>query len=74
MVRLTLDKMDLFAYRESTGEYMLIGGGENPIAKKYALDQRDASEEELRQICSPFGVKYSPEALPSDYVTENIPF
>lgn len=74
MVRLTLDKMDLFAYRESTGEYMLIGGGENPIAKKYALDQRDASEEELRQICSEFGVRYNPEGLPSDYITEDIPF
>ena len=74
MVRLTLDKMDLFAYRESTGDYMLISSSENPIAKKYALDQRDASEEELRQICSEFGVKYSPEGLPSDYMTEDIPF
>ena len=74
MIRLTLDKMDIFSYRSSTGDYMLISSNANPIAQKYALDQRDATEEELRQICSEFGVSYTPEGLPSDYVIDDNPF
>ena len=74
LVHVTSTQIELFAYRESSGEYMLIGSGENPISKKYTSCQRDATEDELRQICTEFGVSYKPEALPSDYVIEDIPF
>lgn len=36
LVQLTHDRMDVFTYRVSTGEYMLIASGANPITEKYS--------------------------------------
>ena len=74
MIRLTIEKMELYAYRESSGEYMQIACDENPIAERYAADQRDVSEDDLKAICKDFGLEYSPEGLPSDYVLDDSPF
>lgn len=74
MIRLTEEKMELYAYRESTGEYMQIACGRNPIADLHPLEQREASEDDLKAICKDFGLEYSPEGLPSDYVLDDLPF
>ena len=72
MIRLTATNMDLFIYRHKIGTYMLVSSGPNPITKLYPPDQREVSEEELQQICTDFGMSYSPEGLPSDYLIDDI--
>lgn len=74
MIRLTSEKMELYSYRESSGEYMQIACDKNPITERYAADQRDVSEDDLKAICKDFGLEYSPEGLPSDYVLDDCPF
>ncbi len=70
LVRLTRDKMDIFSYRVSTGEYMLIASGDNPVLAMYSEEDRETSEEDLIALCKDFGLEYKPEGLPSDYVIE----
>lgn len=53
---------------------MQIACDKNPIAERYAADQRDASEDDLKAICKDFGVAYTPEGLPSDYIMDDSPF
>lgn len=72
MIRLTADYMELYSYRSSTQEYMQIACGANPVAKLYQAQDVDTSEEDLKALCSSFGLEYSPEGLPSDYQMENI--
>ena len=75
MIYVRRDEIQIYNYRESTGEYMLIGHGENPVAKKYPVETRETSAERLQEVCAGFGIAYAPEALPSDYVvTEDAPF
>ena len=72
MIRLTANQMELYSYRSSTHEYMQIACGKNPVAELYQSKDVDTTEEELKALCSSFGLEYSPEGLPSDYQTQDI--
>lgn len=74
LIQLSHDRLDMYAYRASIGDYVMISSGTNPIIARYPETERETSEEELIAICKDFGLQYRPEGLPSDYVTDDNPF
>lgn len=74
LIQLSHSLIEIYAYRASTGEYMLISSGENPITALYPEKERETNEDDLAAICKDFGLEYKPEGLPSDYVIEDLPF
>lgn len=74
LIQLSHDRLDMYAYRASIGDYMLISSGANPITAKYPETERETSEDDLIAICKDFGLEYRPEGIPSDYVIEDLPF